>query len=432
MKTRKITALAAALILALSAASCGNSGDASAPYINQPAAAAQAADIEPAASKTSFEKSDSKVSDAFRKSAADFSAELLKKSALSDIKAGKNAFISPESVMMALGLAANGAGGDTLTQFLDMFGCKNMEEVNTALSALMSSAASNEQLGIANSIWVRDRDITLKQDYAEICKRRLDAESFLAPFSSETLAALNGWVNTKTKGMIPAIKDSFSEDEVAVLINCTTFEALWNDPYTNNPEDDKFTAASGDKQDCKMLYSTEHTYIGDDQASGFLKYYDGSHYAFAALLPNEGVSISDYADSLTGEKLLKLFGEPSYDYTVRASIPEFKFDWGKSIAEAVSEMGLDKAFMPSADFSNMAETSTGLLYIGDVIHKTHIELDRSGTKAAAATEIEMKCGAALIDEEKIKRVYLDRPFIFAIIDLETSLPVFMGAVNSIE
>ena len=103
MKTRKITALAAALILALSAASCGNSGDASAPYINQPAAAAQAADIEPAANKTSFEKSDSKVSDAFRKSAADFSAELLKKSALGDIKAGTGSYATWDLTSSLLG-----------------------------------------------------------------------------------------------------------------------------------------------------------------------------------------------------------------------------------------------------------------------------------------------------------------------------------------
>lgn len=122
----------------------------------------------------------------------------------------------------------------------------------------------------------------------------------------------------------------------------------------------------------------------------------------------------------------------NYGYEVYSKIPEFKFDFGGSIAKDISAMGLDRAFASDADFSAMAKTSTGQLFIGDIIHKTHIEVNRYGTKAAAATEIEMKCGAALIDDDKIRTVTLDRPFVMAIVDTQTSLPVFIGAVNSTE
>jgi len=44
-------------------------------------------------------------------------------------------------------------------------------------------------------------------------------------------------------------------------------------------------------------------YLEDDNATGFIKYYKGCQYAFAALLPNEGVSVSEYAASLDGEHL---------------------------------------------------------------------------------------------------------------------------------
>ena len=79
----------------------------------------------------------------------------------------------------------------------------------------------------------------------------------------------------------------------------------------------------------------------------------------------------------------------------------------------------------NADFSNM--TGDKSLYIGSVLHKTHIELDANGTKAAAATAVTMDAKCAL-DESLPKTVYLDRPFVYAIMDTRTGLPVFMGTV----
>ena len=55
------------------------------------------------------------------------------------------------------------------------------------------------------------------------------------------------------------------------------------------------------------------------------------------------------------------------------------------------------------------------------------DLDAEGTKAAAATAVTMDVSAAAM-EQNIKRVYLDRPFAYAIIETDTGLPVFMGTV----
>lgn len=95
-------------------------------------------------------------------------------------------------------------------------------------------------------------------------------------------------------------------------------------------------------------------------------------------------------------------------------------------------MGMEEAFQPNANFTNMATTDTELLYINRVLHKTYIELDRSGTKAAAVTAVEMNGETASAEEEAPPSVILDRPFVYAIIDTETGLPVFMGTVNTVE
>jgi serpin B len=100
------------------------------------------------------------------------------------------------------------------------------------------------------------------------------------------------------------------------------------------------------------------------------------------------------------------------------------------------DMGMDRPFDPMmAEFTEMMEPTDGngyQVWIGAVLHKTHIEVDRKGTRAAAVTAIEMdRCNAIAPIEEEPIRIILDRPFIYGIIDNATGLPVFLGCVNSL-
>jgi serpin B len=74
------------------------------------------------------------------------------------------------------------------------------------------------------------------------------------------------------------------------------------------------------------------------------------------------------------------------------------------------------------------------LAISQIIHKTHIELDEKGTKAAAATVLVVTAACDSVDSAppEPKEVILDRPFAFAIVDNNTGLPVFMGIINTME
>ena len=144
---KKIISAALTACIALSAVSCGNSGS-----------GGNAEDITPAGNDYSFKETAEKTTTDFNSAAADFSAELFKKVSASDIAAGKNVFTSPESVMLALGLAANGAGGDTLKQFEQVLGKgMKLEDINAGLSSLMSKAKRSTYVkyDIANSIWVK-------------------------------------------------------------------------------------------------------------------------------------------------------------------------------------------------------------------------------------------------------------------------------------
>ena len=70
--------------------------------------------------------------------------------------------------------------------------------------------------------------------------------------------------------------------------------------------------------------------------------------------------------------------------------------------------------------------------ISDVLHKTHIEVDRNGTKAAAATAVVMSKVTSVMDRPEPIYIYLDRPFVYGILDTETGIPLFIGTLDEVK
>jgi serpin B len=374
------------------------------------------------------------ISDDFKNGFGDFSVNLFKSAALEDIESGENTLISPESALMALGMTENGANGETLAQMQNAL-CADMDtdDFNTNMLILKQNAESKNgvSFNIANSGWIKNSDcISPKESFTDIAKQFYGADVFLKAFDDDTANEINTWVSDSTNNMIPEIIDEISPESVAYIINAIAFESEWAEGYENSQivEDGVFTSADGTQYTAVMLYSEESEYISDDNCVGFLKYYSGGDYAFMAILPDEDVTLSDYVSQMSGESLRNLFDSRQYGYTVYAQIPEFTYDYSLSLKPALQSMGMTLAFdRDNADFSNIADTLNPL-YISDIKHKTFIQLDRNGTKAAAVTEIEMNEAEAISESVYVT---LDRPFVYAIVDVKTELPIFIGTVNTV-
>ncbi|MBO4697968.1 MAG: proteinase inhibitor I4 serpin, partial [Lachnospiraceae bacterium] len=212
---------------------------------------------------------------------------------------------------------------------------------------------------------------------------------------------------------------------VMILLNALCFDGKWSEGYSSGDcENETFHGANGDRT-VRMMYCDGDRYLYGPNETGFIKYYDGK-YAFVALLPNRNMSLEKYLDSLNGDRFLSLLTIRSG--TVRTGLPKFESDWSGSLKPALTELGMNAAFGDGADFSGMADLDT--LKIGSVIHKTHIEVDESGTKAAAATAVGMYYESAPSSGPDYV-VVLDRPFVYAIIDTEAKLPVFIGSIADI-
>ncbi len=375
------------------------------------------------------------LDDTFRLAAADFSFALFQQSSAEDMVTGRNILISPESVLSALAMTANGANGQTLVEMEDVL-CGGMEirSFNEYMYTYHNrlTATKDVTFHLANSIWLKDEpELQVKEDFLQTDRNYYNADVFQADFDTDTVADINQWVDANTNGMIPQLLTEIPEGAELYLINALAFEGEWENSYEEKQINEAgiFTDYLGNEETVTMLRSTETQYIAGEHVTGFVKNYKGGDYAFLALLPEESIRVEDYIASLNGEDFLALYDNRMYQ-DVLVEIPEFMYDYDTELKESLSAMGMEEAFKPGADFSNMAETS---LYISQVLHKTHIQVDRAGTKAAAVTAVEMsKTSDAEVDVTEPLRVYLNRPFVYAIVDTETGLPVFLGAVNTIE
>ena len=359
----------------------------------------------------------------------DFAIRLFKASE----ESGKNTLISPLSVLCALAMTANGAEEETLAQMEEVLGMTT-EELNLYLYSYMQNLPQDDKykLSLANSIWfTEDERFTVNQDFLQTNADYYGADVYKAPFDKQTLKDINNWVKHNTDDMIPEILDKIPEEAIMYLVNALAFEAEWMEIYEKQQvRDGKFTKEDGTKQDVEFMYSTEGTYLEDENAIGFKKYYKGGKYAFVAMLPNEGVSVSEYIASLTGESLNALLSNPQYG-TVHTSMPKFEMEHTVEMAEILKGMGMTEAFdIYNADFEGLGTSTAGNIYISRVLHKTFISVGEKGTKAGAATVVEMADGAAAEPQEP-KEVYLDRPLVYMLIDCENNIPFFIGTMMDV-
>lgn len=386
----------------------------------------------PSKAAASGSGTDSSLPEADVVTVTDFGVRLLRE--LPDTQ--ENVLVSPLSVMNALTMAANGAGGETLSQMETALGA-NTASLSSYLHDYNTALPSGEKyrFHLANSLWLIDFEgFVVEEGFLQANADLLNAEIFKAPFDADTLRDINDWVSDNTDGMIPNILDNILPDALTYLVNAVAFDAEWSTTYRETQvRDGYFTNGDGAMQAVQMMYSTEHAYLSGDHVQGFLKRYADGKYAFAALLPDEGVDVREFADSLTGESLHDLLCNTT-EITVHAAIPKFEAEYGITLNSSLQAMGMTAAFDPAADFSALGHSSRGNIYISRVLHKTFIAVDEKGTKAGAATVIEMNDGAAALDplEEESRTVHLDRPFLYAIIDCEEKLPIFIGIVQNVK
>ena len=78
-----------------------------------------------------------------------------------------------------------------------------------------------------------------------------------------------------------------------------------------------------------------------------------------------------------------------------------------------------------ADLSKMGTSDSENIFVTEFVQKNCIRINRFGAEADSITKSDM---GTECKKERTPTVYLDRPFVFAIVDNATGLPLFLGIV----
>lgn len=375
------------------------------------------------------------VSEAFLAAMADFSLTLSNTVVAQTKEETANHLISPLSAMICLSMLANGADGATLAQMEAALGM-TVEDLNRSLYAFTKNLYTGDdcRISLADSIWYREGDrFTVREEFLQTCADWYDAQQYAAPFDETTREDINNWVKEYTDGMIDTmLEEPIPANTVMYVVNALVFDAKWHTEYEKKQIRERtFTSLDGTETAVEMMHSDEDVYLTVAHGQGFAKAYKGRGYSFVGLLPDEGVNVHDFAASLTGDTWLSMWQTQDRSQTVQVRIPEFTYEASMVLKPVLQEMGMNLLFDAEAcDLSGIGSSAAGNLYCDGVYQKTYIEVNRHGTKATAITWADNRDKASAPMEQRT--VYLDRPFVYAIVDNQTGLPLFVGIVTELK
>jgi serine protease inhibitor len=342
---------------------------------------------------------------------------------------GKNIFISPASVFLALAMTYNGAAGETqrgMAEALELVGM-SLDEVNRAGAELLASLRSSDpqvRLAIANSLWGR-QGIAFNQEFLRRCAEFYGAEVQTLDFADpRALATINGWVRKHTDGKIEKILDQIDGATLLVLLNAIYFKGNWTRPFDRQRTEERVfhLLGGGRKRLPLMTRAGEYQYYEDKGFQAVSLPYGGERLSMYVFLPEQRAGLAAFEQKLsdaTWNGWMRQFRKT--EGTI--ALPRFKLEYEVTLNQALQALGMAAAFSRQANFAGM---SAGALKIDEVRHKTFVEVNEEGTEAAAVTAVTMM--RASFVPKRTFRMVVDRPFFCAIRDNQSGAILFMGAI----
>ncbi|QYR23580.1 serpin family protein [Paenibacillus sp. sptzw28] len=363
-----------------------------------------------------------------------FGLELIGK--LKQEKPGENIVVSPISIVQALSMTMNGAAGPTLDQMaktlhLEGLPAKVLNDEQRKLRELLLQPGPGVKLSMANSLWLQ-QGWPFKKPYLDSVKSAYGAELNERKLSDPAvLKEINNWVDKETQGLIPTILDEpVSEMTKLMLLNALYFNGTWKRPF--EPEDTKdgdFTKSDGKVQHIPFMHQEgKFEYDETDEYQAVRLPYGDGQMGMLVVLPRKN------ADRMTTAKLLAdpgLWTKPFTRFNGQLALPKFRVEGMLDLIDTLKAMGMSLPFDPGkADFNEMADTSGDRrLFISKVVHKTLVDVSEQGTEAAAVTMVGVETTSA--PPEGNFQMTVNRPFLFAIQDLQSGVILFVGSVETL-
>ena len=344
-----------------------------------------------------------------------------------------NWLVSPFSLQCALGMLSNGANGETREEILYALGLSqySQEEVNAYFKKLIEGLHTvNSAITIktANSVW-GNAGVPLKEDFQKMNIENYSAMVSQLDFSDPSAVdQINAWCNQTTEGLIPSILDEVNPTATVYLLNSLYFKARWESEFApEKTQEGDFNTYSGKVLKADFMQTQRMAaYVENEWFTSTSLSYQNDSYVMRLILPQPEISIDQVLQALSESD------ENLWKNTILADInlkmPRFILENKMDLTPTLQALGMKKAFSGGADFSSMSDVAT---YISLVQQATRLKVDEDGSEGAAVTVIEGYLSDLMrpLPEEEVD-FFLDRPFLFQIIESSTGTVLFMGQVGS--
>ncbi len=356
-----------------------------------------------------------------------------------------NLVCSPASVEVALTMAANGARGSTLAELLSVLGGLTLADLDAGLGLATSTLESRSRthqtqdgkpgevvLTLANAVWGQ-RGVAWEQAFLDDLARWFGTgvrESDFAADSEQARREINRWVAGQTRDTITELVPGgvLVPSTRMVLVNALYLKAPWAQPFIKEEtQEGDFTGPRG-RVRVPLMQQTVSARVGT--GSGWTAAtlpYLGGELAMTLVLPerSDAAGFAALVDPARGGLRAVLSRVAAGESRqVGLVLPRWRFRSRLSLRQMLTALGMPTAFGDTADFSGM--TTQQRLQISHVLHEGFIAVDEAGTEASAATAVVMREVSAPVQD---LRLVLDRPFLFVIHDVATSVPLFVGRVS---
>ncbi len=349
-----------------------------------------------------------------------------------------NLFFSPHSISTALAMTYAGARGTTAAEMARVLHftlpAEQLFPAFNALDLALQPGKPGEkeqplELHGANALWGQ-QGYTFRSEFLDLLAQNYGAGMRLVDFKTAAEAArqaINQWVSEQTQNRIqdliaPGLVDASTR---LVLVNAIYFKGGWL--YQFDPQSTQnapFTHVDGSQVNVPLMSWSKAETVRYAQGTGYQLVelpYQGGNAVMTILLPDAG-QFAAFEEKLTAAQLTSLLAGLN-PQEVKVSLPRFRHESAFDLTGTLGELGLSTALSANADFSGM--TGQRDLFIGAVIHKAFVEVNESGTEAAAATAVIMKLTSAPVQPLEVK---VDRPFVYLIRDTQTGAVLFVGRV----
>ena len=355
-----------------------------------------------------------------------------------------NLFFSPYSISSSLALAGAGARGGTASEMTKLLhfdlSSENTPGAFRALAARMEKIQRWNRIVLksASSVWCQ-RDYRFSDAYLKLARASFAAEARNVDFKNSPEAVsreINQWVAGKTNHKITdAIRpDQLAANSKLVLCDGLYFKGTWRNQF--KPSDTKpapFYMSTNEIVTVPMMHGSSRfkTARSEDGSVESLELpYIGNDLSMIILLPTPAMEmmtedghneLADLEQKLTGENLHVWLAKLDQANLHKTSVwlPRFTTTQSFDLVPTLKSLGMSSAFGGTADFSGMDGTKN--LYISDVLHKSFVEVNESGTEAAAVT-----WSTATASKDGSFKV--DHPFIFLIRENGSGSIFFLGRI----